>query len=190
MPLGSRFEEALLLAARLHAGQVRKVSGTPYVGHLLGVCAIVIEHGGDEDEAIAALLHDAVEDQGGQSAREEIGRRFGQRVLEIVDACSDTTVSPKPPWRKRKEAHLRGMAGASPSVRLVMAADKLDNARALLREYRRRGESLWSHFHGGREGTLWYYRAMLEALRESNCYDLIRELDRAVIEIERLAGAG
>lgn len=189
MQLTARFEEALLLSARLHTGQVRKISGTPYLGHLLGVCAIVLEHGGDEDEAIAALLHDAVEDQGGQSTREEIRRRFGQQVIEIVDGCSDTTVSPKPPWRERKEAHVREMAGASRSVRLVMAADKLDNARALAREYRRRGESLWSHFRGGREGTLWYYRAMLEALRESSRSELIEELHRAVAEIERLAGA-
>ena len=118
------------------------------------------------------------------------GTRFtGQRVAEIVEGCSDTTVSPKPPWRQRKELHLREIATASRSVRLVMAADKLDNARALAREYRQHGESLWSHFHGGREGTLWYYRAMLEALRESSRSDLIEELDRAVTEVERLAGS-
>ena len=140
MPIGKRFEAALVLAARLHAGQVRKASGTPYLGHLLGVCAIVLEHGGDEDEAIAALLHDAVEDQGGQATLDTIRERFGPRVAEIVEGATDAMETPKPPWRARKETHLHKLSGASPALRLVLAADKLDNVRALTREYRRHGE--------------------------------------------------
>jgi len=212
MRLSGRFSEALLYAAAVHADQRRKVSGEPYLAHLLGAAAIVLEHGGDEDEAIAALLHDAIEDQGGAAVREEIRRRFGQEVLEIVEGCSDTESSsqspsppaplpaggargggfsavgrPKPPWRQRKEAHIARLRHASASIRLVSAADKLHNARALLREYRARGESIWDHFRGGREGTLWYYRAVADALKQSGASLLIEELDRVVGEIERLA---
>jgi len=185
MPLGLRFQEALLQAAQWHAAQQRKLSGTPYVGHLLSTCATALAFGADEDEAIAALLHDAVEDQGGQKIRDEIARRFGERVAEIVDGCTDATVTPKPPWRGRKEAHLARLAGASASVCLVEAADKLDNARALLREYRRYGEEVWEHFRGGREGTLWYYRAMLEVLGRAAPPDLIEELEHAIVSLEQ-----
>jgi len=190
MPLGPRFEEGLLLAARLHAGQVRKLSGAPYVGHLLGVCATVLAEGGDEDEALAALLHDAVEDQGGLATRDDIARRFGPRVAEIVDGCSDATETPKPPWRERKEAHLARLADASASVCLVEAADKLDNVRALAREYRRHGPAVWSHFRGGRDGTLWYYRAMLDVLRRGAPADMVAELEQAVRALEQLAAVG
>src|SRR5205085_11747027 len=124
MSLTQRFEEALAFAARLHKSQLRKGTGVPYVSHLLAVAGIALEHGADEDEAIAALLHDAIEDQGGAATREEIRRRFGDRVVGIVDGCSDTDVSPKPPWRERKEAYIAHVRDASPSVRLVSAADK------------------------------------------------------------------
>mgnify|MGYP005834630727 CR=1 FL=1 len=163
--LSDRFAEALRLAFELHRSQRRKVSGEPYLSHLLGVCAIVLAYGGDEDAAIAALLHDAAEDQGGQATLAEIGRRFGEAVAATVEGCSDTLETPKPPWRQRKEAHLNRMATASADVLLVMAADKLDNARALRRELVRRGESVWAFFRGGHEGTLWYYRAMVTALQ-------------------------
>ena len=159
----------------------------PYISHLLSVAGLAIEYGANEDEAIAALLHDAVEDQGGAAAREEIRRRFGDNVVAIVDGCSDAETTPKPPWKERKEAHVAELAHASPSVCLVVAADKLDNARSLLHEYRRRGEALWDFFHGGREGTLWYYRAMVEALKLSGVGPLVEELDRTVAELERLA---
>ena len=158
MATSARFQEALSYAVGLHAEQRRKLSGEPYVAHLLAVAALVMEHGGNEEEAIAALLHDAVEDQGGLATREEIRRRFGDAVAAIVDGCTDTTETPKPPWRRRKEAYIARLRDASTSVRLVAAADKLHNARSILREYRRLGESLWGHFHGGREGTLWYFR--------------------------------
>jgi (p)ppGpp synthase/HD superfamily hydrolase len=164
--LTSRFSDALLYAANLHAGQRRKAGGEPYLAHLLGAASIVLDYGGDEDEAIAALLHDAIEDRGGPAARAEIRRRFGQRVAAIVEGCTDADAIPKPPWRPRKEAFLDRLRAAPPSVLLVVAADKLHNLRALAREYRRRGESLWQHFRGGREGTLWYHRSVVEILRE------------------------
>jgi len=184
--LGPRFEDALCYAARLHARQVRKRSGTPYVGHLLAVAAIVIEHGGGEDEAIAALLHDAVEDQGGAPRLAEIRERYGSRVAEIVAACSDTDQTPKPPWRARKEAYLAHLATADRSVQLVSAADKLHNLRSLAGDYRLCGESLWTHFNGGRDGTLWYFRAVHERLDKLHGTQLCEELARAIEELERL----
>ncbi len=148
----TRFSDALVYAAALHAQQRRKVSGEPYLAHLLAVAAIVMEYGGSEDEAIAALLHDAVEDQGGLPTREEIRRRFGETVAAIVDGCTDTAESPKPPWRERKAAFLARLQDAPASVRRVVAADKLHNARSILREHRRLGEAIWGHFRGGRDG--------------------------------------
>jgi GTP pyrophosphokinase len=188
MPLTARFEEALAFAAHLHANQVRKGSSVPYVAHLLGVASLALEHGADEDEAIAALLHDAIEDQGGATAREEIRRRFGDAVTAIVDGCTDADVTPKPPWRGRKEAYIARIAGESPSVRLVSAADKVHNARATLADYRAVGESLWTRFQGGRDGTLWYYRALVDAFRQAGATPLTEELDRVVSELERLVG--
>ena len=189
MTLSPRFDEALVHASRLHAGQLRKGSAVPYVAHLLAVTAIVLEHGGGEDEAIAALLHDAVEDQGGPATRAEIRRRFGERVAAIVDGCTDAETVPKPPWRARKEAYVAHLAHASPAVRLVSAADKLHNARAILADYRRLGDGLWERFNGGREGTLWYYRALADAFRGVDSTPLIEELERTVRELERLAAA-
>jgi (p)ppGpp synthase/HD superfamily hydrolase len=187
MKLTHRFREALVYAAELHADQVRKVSGEPYVAHLLGVAALALEHGADEDEAIAALLHDAVEDQGGAEQREEICRRFGAAAAAIVDGCSDADTQPKPPWRRRKEAYLAHLRDdATPSMRLISACDKLNNARAILLDYRRLGESLWNHFKGGRDGTLWYYRAVVEALKAHGTTPLVEELDRVVGELESL----
>ena len=187
MILSTRFEEALLFATKLHAGQWRKGTTIPYIAHLLAVTAIVLENGGNEDVAIAALLHDAIEDQGGDFTRQEIRRRFGDTVVAIVDGCTDSDVYPKPPWRARKEAYIAHLRGASQSVRLVAAADKLHNARAVLADYRVVGESLWLRFHGGKEGTLWYYRSVADALRDSGRTPLIDELGRVVTEIEQIA---
>ena len=184
MTLTPRFSEALRYAANLHAAQQRKISGEPYLAHLLATAAIVMEHGGDEDEAIAALLHDAVEDQGGKPALEEIRRCFGPRVAEIVAGCSDADETPKPPWRGRKEAHIARLCDASASIRLVAAADKLHNAQSLLRDYCRHGPAIWEKFHGGRDGTLWYYRAVAETLRKSGNSPLVDELHRTVSELE------
>jgi (p)ppGpp synthase/HD superfamily hydrolase len=186
--LSARFEEALVHAFRLHRDQRRKASDVPYVSHLLAVTSLVIEHGGGEEEAIAALLHDAVEDQGGAPVLDEIRKRFGDGVAAIVEACSDTDEHPKPPWRPRKEAHLARLLQASASVKLVSAADKVHNARSILADYREGGEAVWNRFNGGKEGTLWYYRAALEALREGAPPALLKDLERLLDEIERLAG--
>ncbi len=187
MQLTSRFEEAVVYATRLHAGQLRKGTAIPYVAHLLSVASIALAHGANEDEAIAALLHDAVEDQGGAPTLEEIRRRFGDNVATIVDGCTDTDVVPKPPWRARKEAYIAHVRKASRSIRIVSASDKLDNARAVLGDYRIVGEALWERFKGGREGTLWYYGALVKAFREAGEGSLVDELDRVVTEIHRLA---
>src|SRR6266480_7081738 len=136
MALTSRFEEAITFATQLHAKQLRKGTTIPYIAHLLAVTALVLENGGSEDEAIAALLHDAIEDQGGAATREEIRRRFGNMVVAIVDGCTDAEVVPKPPWRGRKEAYISHLRQASPAVRLISAADKLHNARTILADYR------------------------------------------------------
>jgi len=186
MNLSDRFSDALVYAARLHRAQRRKVSGTPYSGHLIRVAGIALEHGADGDEAIAALLHDAVEDQGGEATREAIRRQFGPRVAEIVQGCSDTDQAPKPPWRERKEAYLARLAHASASVRLVSAADKLDNVRSVLESYRRHGEALWNSFRGGREGTLWYFGAVAEVLKRAGGNPLVDELALAVAELTRV----
>lgn len=189
MPLSPRFEEALVYANRLHVEQVRKASGVPYISHLLGVAAIVLEYGGSEDEAIAALLHDAIEDQGGAATREEIRRRFGNAVTAIVDGCTDAETIPKPPWRARKEAYLSHLATAPESVRLVSAADKVYNAQSIVKDYRRAGEAVWSRFKGGREGTLWYYRSLVDAFSKFGPHPLYVELSRIVEDLERLTGA-
>ncbi|HZZ73284.1 MAG TPA: HD domain-containing protein [Pirellulales bacterium] len=188
--MSPRFNQALVFAAELHADQRRKGSATPYIAHLLAVAALVLEYGGNEDEAIAALLHDAVEDQGGAATGEAIRGRFGEDVYQMVAGCSDTEIVPKPPWRERKEQHLAHLASASESVRHVVAADKLHNVRALIADYRQAGETLWARFNGGRAGTLWFYRAMADVLRRAGSNPLVAELERAVAELERLVASG
>jgi (p)ppGpp synthase/HD superfamily hydrolase len=186
------FESALKFAARLHAGQPRKGSDAPYISHLLAVAAIALEHGATEKEAIAALLHDAVEDQGGPETLEKIRRRYGKRVARIVATCSDTDQTPKPPWRERKEAYVERLRSAPYSVRLVVAADKLHNARHLLSNYRVQGEDLWSNFNGGPDGTLWYYLAVGDALgkaaepEENQLQAIIDEIDRTLAALQQL----
>ena len=190
--LTHRFADALDFAFRLHNGQKRKGGDVPYLAHLLGVASIALEYDADEDAAIAALLHDAIEDQGGAETGEEIRRRFGPAVAAIVVSCTDTDTIPKPPWRARKEAYIAHIGQASPAARLVSAADKLHNARSILKDYRAIGERLWGRFTGGREGTLWYYRALVAVFQEAGAGPLVEELDRVVTEIEieteRLAG--
>jgi ADP-ribosylglycohydrolase len=186
MALSPTFTEALTFVAERHANQKRKGSDVPYLAHLLGVTALVLDYGGTETEAIAALLHDAVEDQ--KARIEEIRELFGDAVADIVSGCSDTDEDPKPPWRPRKEAFVTGLPLLLPSVRLVVAADKLHNARTILKDYREIGEALWARFTGGRDGTLWYYRSVADGLRETGPVALADELDATVCEIERLAG--
>jgi (p)ppGpp synthase/HD superfamily hydrolase len=187
-PLGPRFRDALQFASEAHATQRRKGKSTPYIAHLLAVAALVIENGGDEDTAIAALLHDAVEDQGGRAMLERIQVRFGAKVAGIVEECSDTDVVPKPPWVERKRAYVAAIPHKSPEGRLVSLADKVHNAREILGDYRQQGEALWSRFAGGREGTLWYYRALTDAFRGRGPVPLWQQLEETVVEMERLAG--
>ena len=183
----SRFEEALLYAYQLHASQERKGTRIPYFAHLMGVTALVLEDGGDEDQAIAALLHDAVEDQGGMVTYHEIRRRFGDQVAQMVDGLTDAYGSPKPPWRERKERYLDHLRKAGPEIRRISLADKLHNARALLKDLRVEGNSTWDRFRGGREGTIWYYHTLVEIFQEINTSPMVQELTEVVSEIEALA---
>ena len=185
--LTARFVRAVSYAARLHAKQKRKGTNRPYVSHLLGVASIVLAHGGGEDQAIAALLHDAVEDQGGAPRLREIRRKFGTRVARIVAGCTDAYSIPKPPWRERKEKYIAHVRTAPADVRLVSAADKLYNAREVLGDLRREGESVWARFTGGKDGTLWYYSALVRAFRELGSSALVEELNEVVGELERVA---
>lgn len=171
---GPRFESALAFACSHHHGQRRKGSGAPYITHPLAVSSIVGQYGGDEDQAIAALLHDVMEDC--EVTREQIQTRYGERVASIVAACTDTTETPKPPWRARKEAHIAKVRDKSSDVKLVVAADKMHNAICILRDRRRVGETIWDRFSADKDSVLWYYRAMSNALLEGWDHDLGREL--------------
>jgi GTP pyrophosphokinase len=153
----------------------------------MGVASLVLEFGGDEDLAIAALLHDVVEDCGGAPVLKEVRRKFGRRVAKIVDGCTDSDTDPKPPWRERKESYIQHLKSADAETRLVSAADKLHNVRSILSDYREVGEAIWSRFNGGRDGTLWYYRALLEEFLRRKPNRLIRELELAVGELEASA---
>jgi (p)ppGpp synthase/HD superfamily hydrolase len=183
--LTRRFEQALLFATRKHAGQGRKGTAVPYISHLLSVAGLVLEAGGDEDLAIAALLHDVVEDCGGTPMLQEV-RRFGERVAHVVAGCTDTDLFPKPPWRQRKQDYLKHLRTADADVRLVSAADKLHNVRTILTDYRESGESIWERFQGRRDGTLWYYRSLVTEYRRRKGNRLINELERAVTELEAI----
>jgi GTP pyrophosphokinase len=184
--LGPRFGRAFEFAARKHHGQTRKGKTVPYLAHLMSVASIVLEVGGDEDCAMAALLHDVVEDCGGGPVLREVEEQFGPRVARIVEGCTDAFTDPKPPWRVRKEAYLERLRNEDSQTRLVSAADKLDNARSVLLDYRTQGESIWARFQGGREGTLWYYRALADEFRRCPPNGLTAELDRVVSELERV----
>ena len=190
MKLSSRFEDVLIYAVQLHASQVRKSSGAPYISHLLGTASLILEFGTNEDQVIAALLHDAVEDQGGAERLEEIRGMFGKRIAHIVAGCTDAWNNPKPPWRERKEAHLAQLREADEDVLLVFCADKLHNATSLLMNYIQVGEGLWGYFRGGKVGTLWYYRSLVDLLKEIKPHPIVDQLERVVVEIENLASGG
>jgi len=185
MKLSRQFEEVLVYATRLHCNQIRKKTGIPYVAHILGVTAIALEYGANETEAIGALLHDTDEDCGGADRLREIRQKFGDEVARIVDGCTDTYESPKPPWLERKQAYIEHLRDSDSSIRLVSASDKLHNTRAILAELRRSGPEVFDRFAGKKEGTVWYYRALVTAFRKHGDHtDLIDELDRVVTEIE------
>lgn len=184
-PFSPRFARAFLLAEELHRSQTRKGSDIPYITHLLAVAALVGDYGGDEDSVISALLHDAAEDQGGLETLARIRAEFGERVAACVAACSDAHTIPKPPWRARKEAHLARYPSLDGRVRLVLAADKVHNARSIARDLRQKGAAVWQRFTGQREGTLWYYRAALDALRDGWDHPILDELADAVSAMDR-----
>lgn len=182
--LTHKFEAALVYATQLHSQQIRKGSGVPYISHLLSVAALVLEDGGSEDEAIAALLHDAIEDQGGDKIRQAIREKFGEKVVNIVNGCTDAEVIPKPPWKQRKQQYIERMRHASPQVRRVSMADKLHNARSILTDYYRQGNLVWSRFKSGKEGMLWYFDSLLEVDREAGGSFLGEELKRVVKDLK------
>lgn len=205
-----RLGQAMAWADDVHRGHMRKTTDIPYVAHLISVAALVMEHGGDEDEAIGALLHDAIEDRSGddpQAMQRDIAQLFGDRVLAIVVGCSDADSQTEKDrengnqtlWNERKLKYVAHLRVAPASVRLVSMCDKLHNARSILADYRRIGERLWERFNGGRDGTLWYYRALIDAYRGALVADgmpadalvwfLLAETERTVAAFEDLAGA-
>lgn len=191
--LGDRFADALAYAARLHARQTRKAKETPYIAHLLGVASFAIDGGADEDEAIAAVLHDAVEDQGGEATRADIERRFGVRVADLVVALSDSLVdtsdgAKKEPWQVRKDRYIEHLRTADRSVRLLAACDKLHNLRELVEDHRRLGDDVWTHFSAGPEKQLWFYRTVVGILTEGEAGPVFTRLRAALVEFEELVG--
>ena len=182
--LGTRLQRAFRYAAEKHAGQTRKQTAVPYLSHLMAVASLVLEAGGDEEMAIAALLHDVVEDCGGMPTLREVRKLFGRRVANIVDGCTDSYTEPKPEWLQRKKDYLREVQRADAETRLVSAADKLHNVRTILTDYRHDGEAIWSRFSGKKDGTLWYYRALSDEYQRSQ-NRLTSELELAVAELER-----
>lgn len=184
--LSARFDRALTFAVQLHASQFRKASGVPYIAHLLVVAGTVLDVGGTEDEAIAALLHDAVEDQGGEQTRARIHALFGDTVTAIVDGCTEIQAVPKPRWKIRKNAYLAHLRRADASVRLVALADKLHNARSTLRDYQRYGEEVWSRFSSGRDEQLWWYDELVEIFGETDTApQLVAELRDVVAALHQ-----
>src|ERR1700716_3991454 len=186
--LTGQFAKAMVYAERKHHNQVRKGGDIPYVGHLLSVAGLVINDNGSEAQAIAALLHDAVEDQGGAPTFEEIKAQFGDEVARIVDECSDTDKTPKPPWRERKQDYINHLAEVGEDTLLVSVADKLDNARSMLRDYHEHGPALWQRFNRKNpDDHLWYYGGLLDAYRARGLNSwMVDELGRVVDELKKL----
>jgi GTP pyrophosphokinase len=200
-PLTARFTNALALAANIHRLQARRGTQVPYMAHILGVASIALEHAANEDEAIAAVLHDAIEDApkrlGASGVRGAIAERFGADVLKIVEGCTDTDIQPKPPWRRRKEQYVRRIAHEDASTLLVSASDKLHNVRAILSDFRAEGIDVFNRFNkeAGVDATIGYYRGLVVAFRARNkglqdprLPRLLDELDRTVTAIEQEVG--
>lgn len=200
-PLTARFTNALTLAANIHRLQARRGTQVPYMAHILGVASIALEHAANEDEAIAAVLHDAIEDApkrlGASGVRGAIGERFGADVLKIVEGCTDTDILPKPPWRRRKEQYVRRIAHEDASTLLVSASDKLHNVRAILSDFRAEGIDVFDRFNkeAGVDATIGYYRGLVIAFRARNkglkdprLPRLLDELDRTVTALEQEVG--
>lgn len=188
MNLTERFDQALLYALQAHREQYRKGSQIPYFSHLISCAALVMESGGDEDQTIAALLHDVAEDQGGNRRLEEIELLFGGRVRRIVEGCSDTLEFPKPPWRERKEKYLEHLLNADEDVLLVSLADKVHNLRTIYLDYQRVGNQVWDRFRGGKAGSLWYFRSLLEVFRRRFPHPMVHEFERLLGYLEAESG--
>lgn len=187
MPYSDRVPAAMQMAFDLHRSQVRKGSDVPYITHLMLVAGFVGDYGGSEDEVIAAFLHDAAEDQGGLATLKNIRVAFGDNVAKIVEECSDTFDDPKPAWQARKERFIESLSAISDSACLVVAADKLHNALAIVRDLRELGPGTWSKFKGGREGTLWNFDAMLAALRNRSAHPILDALEDAIEQLHETA---
>src|SRR6266702_3589084 len=183
--LSRRFDEALRFASKKHGGQTRKGTDVPYIAHLMGVTSLVLEGGGDEDMAIAALLHDVVEDCGGMPRLREVRRMFGARVAKIVEGCTDSFSDPKLPWIIRKQEYLQRLKHEDDETRLVSGSDKLHNVRTVITDYRQDGEAIWKRFSGGRDGTLWYYRALSDEFQRRKPNRITKELAIALQELEK-----
>ncbi len=183
--LTGQFSKALVYAELKHHNQLRKGGDIPYVGHLLSVAGLVIGDNGSESQAIAALLHDCVEDAGGAVTLEEIRANFGDDVARIVSECSDTDETPKPPWRDRKDSYIAHLAEVGEDTLLVSLADKLDNSRAILRDYRAHGPALWQRFTvKDPDDHLWYYGELLGAYRSRGAESwMVEELGRVLDQL-------
>ncbi len=188
--LTCRIGDAVAWAAELHQGQQRKGSAVPYLAHLLAVAALVLEAGGDEDDAVAALLHDALEDT--EANGEEIESRFGSRVARVVAACTDTQEHPKPPWRQRKARFLDGLddPDSDEHVLLVVASDKIHNLGSILADHRRLGEGLWVRFRAGPQEQYWYYSEVARRVRAGLGGPLADTLDDLVSQFGLVVGTG
>lgn len=189
-----RYHLALGYAAELHRGQIRKGSGIPYLTHLMSVSALVLEYGGSDTQAIAALLHDALEDRaeghGGRAAlAQEIERLFGHEVRRLVEACTDAGRAEEPDWRARRWASLRRLQACEADTALILAADKLHNTRCLLADYRAHGEALFARFEAGKADLLWYLESAASLLLRHHNAPISEELQRAVSELQRLCAA-
>lgn len=190
--LTERFTRAVDYVRVLHGHQIRKATLIPYLSHLISVAALVLENGGDEDCAIAALLHDAVEDAGGKPRLRAIRAEWGDRIADIVAGCTDADTYPKPPWRARKERYISHLAKADRDVLLVSAADKVHNTRTILADYRQMGDALWSRFDSGSD-QVWYYTTLLstfQARGDDAPRMLVDELAATLAELEALMGSG
>ena len=186
--LTRRFDEAFAYAHEVHRTHIRKGNGAPYIGHLIGVASIVIDDGGTEDEAIAALLHDAPVDRGGRERLEDIRARFGDAVAKIVEDCTDSWTMPKAPWAERKKKYAEHARTLDAASLRVSAADKVHNAYAILRDLRNVGDTVWERFNASADDIMAYYQSLVRSYKEAGGGRLVDELDRIVRAIEREMG--
>jgi len=187
--IGPKFLEALRFAVQIHGEDLRKGTSIPYLSHLLSVCSLVLEDDGDEDEAIAALLHDTLEDHPEDVMKADIEDRFGNRVADLVTQCTDTPPDygggPKAPWHERKAAYVERIRNEKYPLCRIALADKLHNTRTIVMDHRRLGNSIWARFNANKEDQLRYQRALVEAFREARAPDhILDELDSLVRELE------